>query len=188
MPEIRAEGVASQVLEGMSQDVLRHIYERDVQLQADEVEKVRAARSLYGLMSASQVARFVGASSEREIASMGPREAESSVVLTAISMWSAASMHALSRTWLDLVRYAESSGQAAPSEGRFSGRFVQAYQRHVDSRSRLQFRLRHVGQVVPPGSARGGTASGGSGSRLRTLSRVLHFLVDVSSTCRHEAP
>ena len=61
MPEIKAEGVATQVLEGMSQEVLLHIFEKNVHLQAAEVDKVRAARHLYSLMSVSQVACFVGA-------------------------------------------------------------------------------------------------------------------------------
>ena len=98
VPEVKAEGVAVHVLGGMSQDVMLHIFEKNVQLQADEVDKVRASRRLYGLMSMSQVARFIGASSVREIQGMGCSEAESTFVLTAVVMWSASAMDAFTRT------------------------------------------------------------------------------------------
>jgi len=47
LPEVQAQGVAVHVLGGLSQEVLMHMCDKNVQLQADEVDNVRVARSLY---------------------------------------------------------------------------------------------------------------------------------------------
>ena len=52
---------ASRALVGVNQEVLTHIFHTSVQLQRDEVQKVRGARRLFALMSQCQVEKVLGA-------------------------------------------------------------------------------------------------------------------------------
>ena len=167
-------------LQGLSEVVLQHIAHIYPQLQHEEVDKVRAARALYRIMSPLQVARFQGASVV-ELVTDSASEVESSFVLTAIEEWSAQRMDAFRRTWADVLGFAERGGFRIPVGGKFSGRFVDLYLRGRDLRAKAQFRQRHAGRQIPAGSAQGSTAKGGVGSLLRTLGSKLHFPIDVTS-------
>ena len=82
-PETRA------VLDGLGQHFLAHIGAKVPQLQAEEVDKIRAARGLFNIMSRGQLAKVLGITSVVELASTSAVALETSFVLMAVEAWSA---------------------------------------------------------------------------------------------------
>ena len=170
------DATASRALVGMNQEVLAHIASIPVQLQRDEVQKIRGARRLFALMTSEQIRRVTGAQ-VGELDRTPPLDVLSSFTLTVIKRWGADSLNGFARRWEDITRFSEASGRR-PFRGVFSGSFVQAYQQHVDARARRR----------ASGSSAGGvTALGGSGSQIRTLANDLHFPIEVASVASRVA-
>ena len=114
-PEARA------VLDGLGQHILAHIGAKVPQLQVEEVEKIRAARGLFNVMSRGQLAKVLGITSVVELASTSAVALETSFVLMAVEAWSAGRMDAFVRTWRSVILFVTANGYSIPAQGRLSG-------------------------------------------------------------------
>ena len=174
------------LLEGLPDDYLVHIGSLPTQLQVEEGPKMVAARRLISLMNDAQVRRVCGMP-HSEFVECGRDRAISQLVATLCRKWSAGYMIQLANVWVDAMKFSRSSGRYM-HDGSFSGSFTQAYMARVDARARVRWLARHPDpSQAPVGAAKGATARGGAGSKLRTLATALCFPIDVASLGAREA-
>ena len=178
---------ASQVLfRDLPEDYLAFVSTLPSQLQVEEGPKVVASRRLAALMSDTQLASVTGLA-EVEFASCGRVGAVGLFVSFAARKWSSSYMHQLANVWIDVMKFSRSTCRPMV-QGSFTGAFVQAYMARVELRARLGWLARHPGPSDAHfGAAKGSTARGGAGSKLRTLAGALLFPIVVSSLAAREA-
>ena len=185
-PSFVLEPSSAELLRSLPEDYLAFISSLPTQLQVEEGPKVLAARRLAALMSDSQLCSVVGIA-DVEFASHGRDVAVGMFVATAARKWSSSYLIQLANLWIDVLKFSHSAGRPMV-RGSFSGAFVHAYMARVEARARVQWLARHPdSSQAPLGAARGSTARGGAGSKLRTLASRLSFPVDVSSLGAQEA-
>ena len=185
-PSFVPEPSSAELLRSLPEDYLAFISSLPTQLQVEEGPKVLAARRLAALMGDSQLCDVVGIA-DVEFASHGRDVAVGMFVATAVRKWSSSYLVQLANVWVDVLKFSHSAGRPMV-RGSFSGAFVHAYMARVEARARVQWLARHPDpSQAPVGAARGSTARGGAGSKLRTLASKLSFPIHVSSLSAREA-
>ena len=89
---------------------MAHVGAKVPQLQAEELDKIRAARGLFNIMSRGQLAKVLGITSVVELASTSAVALETSFVLMAVEAWSAGRMDAFVRTWRSVILFVTANG------------------------------------------------------------------------------
>ena len=174
------------LLRHLPQDYLAFVSTLPVQLQVEEGPKVTAARRLAALMTDSQLS-LVDGLAEEEFSSLGREHAVGLFVATAARKWSKSYMIQLANVWIDVLKFSRAASRPMV-RGSFTGAFAQAYMARVEARARVRWLMRHPSpSEAQEGAAKGSTARGGAGSKLRTLATTLHFPIDVSSLGAREA-
>ena len=185
-PSLEVTAGCEELLRDLPQDYLAFVSTLPTQLQVEEGPKVAAARRLAALMSDSQLSAVTGLA-DVEFASCGREGAVGLFVSFAARKWSSSYMHQLGNVWIDVMKFSHSSGRPMV-RGAFTGAFVGAYMARVEARARVSWMARHPDpSSAPLGAAKGSTARGGAGSKLRTLAHPLLFPVDTSSLGAREA-
>ena len=139
-----------------------------------------AARSLVALMPDSQLCAVNGMP-HVEFVECGRDHAVGLCVATCCRKWSTGYMRQLASLWCDVIRFSHAACRRM-IDGRFSGSFVQSYLDRVEARARVKWMIAHPDpDRAPVGAAKGSTARGGAGSKLRTLAEQLRFPLEIDS-------